>query len=163
MRLRAVERQIERVERQWITEEHAVDPAVGRIGEVAQRLDERPLAIHRLVELLGGEGSGPVDRAGPQLLDDFPGFAEPVSIRWPHLHPVRHKAVKLGSASTSGTTSTPLIRTSLISPSMSTSIRATARITTLPNQTFRKRESRRSTSRGRWSPGGPWIGSLSSW
>ena len=70
--------QVERVPRRRVAEDGAAHPGVGGEDEVSQRLDERPLGVHRRVQLLRGERCGPASTVPcPEPLDDVPRLAEP--------------------------------------------------------------------------------------
>ena len=62
----------QRVPRRRVGEDAAPHPRLGREDEVAQGLDEGPLAADRLVEQGRLEPPGPLDRPGPQVLEDVP-------------------------------------------------------------------------------------------
>ena len=53
-----VVRQVERIPRGRLAEDGTVHPGVGGEDQVAQRLDERPLAVHPLVQRLGVQPAG---------------------------------------------------------------------------------------------------------
>src|SRR3954447_3628180 len=79
--------EIERVPGQGVAERHPADPGGAREVEVAQRLDEGPLAADLLVQELGKEGSCPVLGVGPQPLEDRPRLLEPLDGGRVHLGP----------------------------------------------------------------------------
>ena len=112
MQLCAVERLVERVERQRVTEQHPVHPAVCRIDKVPQRLDEGPLAVHRLVELLGCEGPGPLDVPAHNSSRMSQASRNPPASVGRIF--TRCGMRRSSSASTSEATSTPLSRTSCL-------------------------------------------------
>ena len=58
-RLHAGGREAERVVRRALAEQAAADPRVGDEEQVAQGLDERPLAVHPLVQRLLGRAPSP--------------------------------------------------------------------------------------------------------
>ena len=66
------EGQVERRPGIGVAEVDPVDPGIGGVAEVAQRLDERPLVVDPLVQQLGGEQAGAVDGLGPAPLEDLP-------------------------------------------------------------------------------------------
>jgi hypothetical protein len=81
---------------------------------VTQRLDERPLAVDRLVQQFRRQAPGPFDGVAPETPEDVPRLAETGRVCRAHLGRSGHR--QLSSASTSGPTSTPLIVTFSISP-----------------------------------------------
>ena len=60
-----VPRQVERVPRRRVAEDRPAHPRVGGEDQVAQRLDERPLAVDRLVQQVGSAAGGPARRCRP--------------------------------------------------------------------------------------------------
>jgi len=68
-------RQVEGVPRLGLAEEGATHPRVGGEDEVPLGLDEGPLTVDALVQLVGREGAGALDGAGPEALEDVPGLA----------------------------------------------------------------------------------------
>jgi len=61
-----VPRQVQGVPRRRIAEDRQPDPGVGGEHKVAQRLDERPLAVDRFVQQLGSQAAGPLDGLAPE-------------------------------------------------------------------------------------------------
>jgi hypothetical protein len=62
---------------------------------VAQRLGERPLAVHRLVQQPGRQAPGVLDGLGPETVKDVPRLAESGRVGWAHLGPVGAPPVEL--------------------------------------------------------------------
>src|SRR5262245_46841359 len=91
-----VPRKVKGVPRRRITEDGPPDPGVGGEDQVPQRLDERPLAVDRLVQQLGWQAAGPRYGLVPQPLEDVPCLAEACRVCRAHLGPVRIPPVKLG-------------------------------------------------------------------
>ena len=84
------------VPRLGVTEERPAHPGVGGEDQVAQGLDERPLAVDALVQLVGRKRAGALDGAGPEPLDDVPGLAVAGGVGRAHLGPVGVPPVELG-------------------------------------------------------------------
>src|SRR5215475_2218392 len=63
---------------------------------MSQRLDERPLAVDRLVQQLRLHAAKAFDGLGPQPLDDVPRLTESSRVRRAHLGPVRIAPVEFG-------------------------------------------------------------------
>ncbi len=92
----AVPRQLERVPGRRVAEDGPAHPGVRGEGEVAQGLDEGPLAVDRLVQQCRVEAPGPLDRRRPPPLDDVPRVAKAGGVGGSHLHPIRLTPVELG-------------------------------------------------------------------
>ena len=89
--------QVERVPGRRLAQQRAPHPGVGGEHEMAQRLDERPLALDPFVRAAREPCPGPGSTVSlPQPLEDGPRLAEPVGVGRPHLHPVGVAAVELG-------------------------------------------------------------------
>src|SRR6266700_4110021 len=91
-----VPRQVQGVPRRRVAEDRPPDPGVGGEHQVAQGLDERPLAVDRLVQQLRSQAAGPLNGLGPQPLEDVPRLAEPGRVRRAHLGPAGITPVELG-------------------------------------------------------------------
>src|SRR5262245_39822141 len=63
---------------------------------MSQRLDERPLAVDRLLQQLRLQAAGAFDGLSPQPLDDIPRLAEPSRVCRAHLDPIRIAPVEFG-------------------------------------------------------------------
>jgi hypothetical protein len=88
--------QAERVPGGWVAADRPADPGVGGEDQVAERLDERPLAIDGLVQRLRRQAAGPRHRLVPEPPEDFPRLAEAGRVFGAHPDPVGAPAVKLG-------------------------------------------------------------------
>ena len=90
-------RQRQRMERSFLVEDRAADPAVGDEDEVPQRLGEGPLTIDPLVDGALGQPLGAGRRLRPHPLDGVPHRAEVVGRPdLPQLNPLGVAAVELG-------------------------------------------------------------------
>jgi hypothetical protein len=63
---------------------------------VTQGLDERPLAVYRLVQQLGWQAARPFDGLAPEPFEDVPGRTEAGWVSRAHLGPVGISPVQLG-------------------------------------------------------------------
>ena len=79
-----------------LPEHGAAEPAVRDEDQVAQRLDERPLAVDALVQRRLGEVVRQLDRRSPHRLDGGPPFPQPRRGCGPHRHTFRVHAVEFG-------------------------------------------------------------------
>ena len=79
-----------------IAEDAPANPGLAGERQVAQGLDERPLAVHRLVQQLRVEIAGAVDGGRPEPLVEVPCLAEPVGGGGTELRSVRVSLVELG-------------------------------------------------------------------
>ena len=104
------------------------DPGVGGEDQVAERLDERPLAVDRLVQQSPAAAAVPARPSGPRAAQDLPRLAEPGRV--PGRILTRSGSRRSSSASISGAMSTPLMVTFMISPVISTLTSSTPRIAT---------------------------------
>ena len=82
--------------RRRITEHRPLNPSVHHEDEMAECLDEGPLALDALVEQLGRQPSGPLDRGRLRPLDHGPRLSESLGIRRVKLGPLGVAAVELG-------------------------------------------------------------------
>ena len=76
-------------------EDRPPDPGVGGEYQVAQGLDERPLAVHRLVQQFGRQAPGPFGGLAPHPPEDVPRLAETGRVCRAHLGPVGVPPVEL--------------------------------------------------------------------
>jgi hypothetical protein len=121
------------------------NPGVGGEHRMPQRLDERPLAIDRLMQQLRPQAAGPFDGLAPEPIKDVPRLAEagrgPPGASWSGpdtAGPARPRP---------GPDVDAIDRQVWISPWTSTSTSSTPRITTPLSWTPRNRASVRSTAR----------------
>src|SRR5262249_37527110 len=88
--------QVQRVPGRRVAEDRAADPRVGGEDEVAQGLDEGPLAVDGLVQQRGVQAAGPGDGAVPEPVEGVPGGPEAGRCCGAHRGPVRVAPVQLG-------------------------------------------------------------------